>query len=135
MIKVLESLEITNGQMMPKFDPYTDIYSVVVDEAVNSLVINYKVKEGYKVDVEQNQNLKAGENEVFIRIKNDKGEEQIVTLLVNKERVKSTILEDSFMEPVEIVKPLPGYIAPLMGIICFLIILTTFLALFHKRKR
>ena len=36
-------------------------YSVVVDEAVNSLVINYKVKEGYRVDVEQNQNLKAGE--------------------------------------------------------------------------
>lgn len=130
---MLQSLEILNGELTPVFNKYTDIYSVNITSDIDSLAINYIVDEGYSVNVVNNSNFVEGENTVYIYVSNEK-EQNTYTLLVNKERTEVTNTFDYNLETIEVVKELPKYVAPLIGISCFLIILFVYTLLFHKKK-
>ena len=131
---MLEDLEILNGIISPEFDIYNNIYSVSILEDVDELVINYKVSDGYVVNIIDNNNLVPGENEVYIQVVKD-DEINTYTLLVNKESSEEVINYDYLLEPLEVEEELPEYVAPLIGGICFFIILCTFLLLFKKKKK
>ena len=134
VVNVLEDLNIVNGELTPEFDIYNNIYSVSVAGYVDELVIDYEVTDGYVVNVIDNHDLVPGENEVYIQvIKNE--EINTYTLLVNKKSSEEVINYDYLLEPLEVEEELPEYVAPLIGGICFFIILCTFLLLFKKKKK
>lgn len=134
-MKVLQNLEIMNGTISPKYDVYNNVYSVSVDENVNYLVINYKLEEGCNIEIIGNENFKSGENKVYLELKKEE-EKELVTLLVNKEKAEVVSSFDlDVMRPIDIVEPLPSYVAPLLADVCFLIILFTFVILFHRKKK
>ena len=134
VVNVLEHLNIVNGELTPEFDIYNNIYSVSVAGYVDELVIDYEVTDGYVVNVIDNHDLVPGENEVYIQvIKNE--EINTYTLLVNKESSEAVVNYDYLLEPLEVEEELPEYVAPLIGGICFFIILCTFLLLFKKKKK
>ena len=131
---MLEDLNIVNGELTPEFDIYNNIYSVSISEEIDELVIDYEVTDGYVVNVIDNHDLVPGENEVYIQvIKNE--EINTYTLLVNKESSEAVVNYDYLLEPLEVEEELPEYVAPLIGGICFFIILCTFLLLFKKKKK
>ena len=131
---MLEDLNIVNGELTPEFDIYNNIYSVSISEEIDELVIDYKVTDGYVVNVIDNHDLVPGENEVYIQvIKNE--EINTYTLLVNKKSSEAVVNYDYLLEPLEVEEELPEYVAPLIGGICFFIILCTFLLLFKRKKK
>ena len=131
---MLDDLNVVNGELTPEFDIYNNIYSVSIAKDVNELVIDYKVTDGYVVNIIDNYDLAPGENEVYIQVIKD---EEINTyiLLVNKEMTETVINYDYLLEPLEIKEELPEYVAPLIIVICFVIILCVFLLLFKRKKK
>ena len=134
VVNVLEDLNIVNGELTPEFDIYNNIYSVSISEEIDELVIDYKVTDGYVVNIIDNHDLVPGENEVYIQVVKD-DEINTYTLLVNKESSEEVINYDYLLEPLEVEEELPGYVTPLIGGICFFIILCTFLLLFKRKKK
>ena len=93
VVNVLEDLNIVNGELTPEFDIYNNIYSVSISEEIDELVIDYKVTDGYVVNIIDNHDLVPGENEVYIQvIKNE--EINTYTLLVNKKSSEEVINYD-----------------------------------------
>lgn len=130
---MLQSLEILNGEMTPKFDMYNNTYSINVKNDVDFLMINYTADEGYEVEFLNNSNFIEGENIVYIELIKEE-DHNIYTLLVNKEKSETVSTIDINYEPVEVVKELPDFVAPLIAVSCFLVILFTFSLLFSKKK-
>lgn len=131
---MLQNLEILNGEMTPKFDKYNDIYSVSVANDVTFLELNYEVSDEYIVEVIGNQDFIEGDNNVYLEVI---GENEITTytLFVNKEKGETVSTLDFEYTPVDVVKEMPDYVAPLISIVCFVIILCTFALLFSKKKK
>lgn len=130
---MLEDLEIFNGIISPEFDIYNNIYSVSISEDVDELVINYKVSDGYVVNIIDNNNLVPGENEVYIQVIKE-NEINTYTLLVNKEETEDVADLEYLLEPLEVKEELPTYVAPLVGGSCLFLIFIFFLIIFRKRK-
>lgn len=130
---MLEDLEILNGIISPEFDIYNNIYSVSILEDVDKLVINYKVSDGYVVNIIDNNNLVPGENEVYIQVIKE-NEINTYTLLVNKEETEDVADLEYLLEPLEVKEELPTYVAPLIGGSCLFLIFIFFLIIFRKRK-
>lgn len=130
---MLNDLNIINGELSPTFDALNNIYSVTVAEDVNSLVMEYVVEDGYIVNVIDNEDLSAGENEVYLQVIKD-DEINTYTLLVYKEVTKPVFNYDYTVDTVEVEEPLPEYVAPLIIGSCILIILIFALLLFKHKK-
>ncbi len=132
---MLESLKILNGQMSPKFDKYTNVYTVSVATDITKLALDFSSSKGYTVEILGNEDLQEGENIVSIVLAN--GEEQNTYMIyVNKEESKEALgVATNYGEALEVKKEVPNYVAPLLGGTCFLIILLTFVILFHKKKQ
>lgn len=134
---MLDKLEVLNGELMPEFDSYNMNYSVIIDDEVNSLQFNiYSSLVNADIIVEGNNDLTYGENLVTIKVSKD-GNENIYTLHVYKEKQEASVaFVDDNIETLEIKAPekIPDYMAPLIGITCFLIILTLFVLLFKPKK-
>ena len=131
---MLESLEVLNGELTPKFDKYNNAYTVQVANDVFSLELKYQVASSANVSIFGNENFQEGENEVIIMIMDDTDKTTEYNLLVMKEEAQTTSNTLITPEPLEVRKELPGYVAPLIAIICFTLILITFGLLFRKRK-
>ena len=131
---MLNDLEIINGELSPEFDYLNNIYSVTVDSNVTELVMEYSASEGFIVNVIDNKDLNAGENEVYLQVIKD-DVINTYTLLVYKESSEPVFNYEYVPEPVEVDKKLPEYAAPLIVGSCILIILIFALLLFkHKKK-
>ncbi len=129
---MLLDLKILNGELSPKFDIYNDIYSVIIEEEIDSLVIEYEVSDGYIVNVIDNVDLDVGENEVYIQLIGD-NEINTYTLLVYKESSAPVFNYEYSEEVVEVQEEVPEYAAALITGTCIVIILVIFLLLFKKK--
>ena len=131
----MESLNILNGNMSPKYDKYNDIYSVNISSGVNSLELDYKIKENEAITVYGNLDFEAGDNKVIIAIKENE-ETNYVTLMGNKEAVEtvSSVNDDYINLMINNDDYIPEYAPHLIAISCFSIILLIF-CLFYLRKR
>ena len=131
---MLIDLEIINGELSPEFDYLNNIYSVTVDSNVTELVMEYSASEGFIVNVIDNKDLNAGENEVYLQVIKD-DVINTYTLLVYKESSEPVFNYEYVPEPVEVDKKLPEYAAPLIVGSCILIILIFALLLFKRKKK
>ena len=131
---MLIDLEIINGELSPEFDYLNNIYSVTVDSNVTELVMEYSASEGFIVNVIDNKDLDAGENEVYLQVIKD-DVINTYTLLVYKESSEPVFNYEYVPEPVEVDKKLPEYAAPLIVGSCILIILIFALLLFKRKKK
>lgn len=131
---MLEKLEILNGVLSPNFDPYNTTYSVNVGEDISYLEIEYQTSNNAEAIIINNSDLLPGENVVYIDVVSP---DDLITynLLVYKEETKEVIGYDTFYNSIEFKPELPDFVAPLIIVVCFFIILLNFIILFKKRKR
>lgn len=131
---MLHNLKILNGEMTPEFDEANSIYTVAVTNDVASLKLIYTIDEEANVTIIGNDNLSEGENTVLIEVSN--AEEKLVTytLKVNKEKTEAASSLTPAIEKIDVPKELPNYVAPLIAIICFTLILLMFRLIFIRRK-
>ncbi|MBE6140412.1 MAG: cadherin-like beta sandwich domain-containing protein [Firmicutes bacterium] len=131
---MLQSLEVLNGSLSPKFDCLNNIYTVKVNNDVNYLKIEYKVEENVLVNIIGNNYLKEGENKVLIEVSNNESLETYTLIVTKEESITASFIEPN-MEVVEIKKEMPEYTAQLISIVCFVLILIIFKILFLRKKR
>lgn len=131
----MESLEILNGELSPKYDKYNNIYTVSISNDVNVLDLKYNINENENINVYGNLDLKEGENKVIIAYTDASGEVDYITLIVNKERT-STVLNDLTLDSnLEVMgNTIPFYTPYLIGASCFMIIILLYILIFKKRK-
>lgn len=131
----MESLEILNGKLSPKYDKYNDIYTVSISSDINELEIKYSTNENEMVNIYGNTNLQEGKNKVIIAFTNSKQEVEYITLIVNKERTNTVFNYSEFDTKIEVEnKNVPVYIPGLIGITCFILIILLYLFMFKKRN-
>ena len=131
----MESLEILNGKLSPKYDKYNDIYTVSISSDINELEIKYSTNENEMVNIYGNTNLQEGKNKVIIAFTNSKQEVEYITLIVNKERTNTVFNYSEFDTKIEVEnKNVPVYIPSLIGITCFILIILLYLFMFKKRN-
>lgn len=133
---MLHNLEILNGEMSPAFETNNLTYTVFIEDNINNLEIDYDVDEDISVNIIGNENLEVGENIVYLELSREGKVESTYTLEVTKE--EAYVASKTILEPttdITVKEELPSYVAPLIGGICFLLILLSFLIIFHKKKR
>ena len=130
---MLFDLKVLNGVMTPKFDKYSNIYSVTIEENVTELLLEYKASPDNYVKVKGNSNLKPGDNIVYIDVITE-DTTNTYRLFVYKEYTETVFKAKELLESVEVKKELPEYVAPLIGGTCLLIIILFGVLLFKKRK-
>ena len=131
---MLFELKVLNGVMTPKFDKYNNIYSVIIEENVTELLLEYKSNPDNYVKVRGNSSLKPGDNNVYIDVIME-NVTNTYRLLVYKESTGTVFNAKELVSELEVKKELPVYVAPLIGGICILIILLCGFLLFKKRKK
>lgn len=131
---MLNDLRILNGNLELKFDPYTYLYTVVVEEDVSSLLFDYELKDEYNIIIRNNY-LNNNENIVYLDFYNDK---DIITytFYVYKEKLESSNKIDSFMNSLDIATTKDVELYKIQFLCCgiFMSILIIF-SLIFKRKR
>ena len=132
----MESLNVLNGSMTPKYDKYNDLYTVNINSGVDVLEFDYKIKENKTIDVYGNLDFEEGENKVIIAIKENE-ETNYVTLMVNKEAVKtvSSVNDDYINLMINNDDYIPEYAPHLIALSCFSIILLIFCLFYLKRRK
>ena len=132
---MLTNLVINNGILSPKYDIYNNIYTVTIKEDVKMLDICYDISENVSIEIVNNNNLDIEEKVVSLNIK-DNDVNKIIYLNVIHENTQSTIGLQNYFKDLEIKKnkEISPYVAPLIGVSCFLIIVIVFSILFHKRR-
>ena len=133
---MLHNLEILNGEMSPAFETNNLTYTVFIEDNINNLEISYDASEDISVNIVGNENLETDENIVYLELTKEGKVESTYTLEVTKE--DTHVASKTILEPttdITVKEELPSYVAPLIGGICFLLILLSFLIIFHKKKR
>lgn len=134
---MLKTLNILNGKISPKFDPWWDTYKVIVNEDVLSLNLYYDIEEGDSIVVLNNNSFLHDENLVTIEVNNNLGEIFVYNLTVVKEKSQEVLVEENTMSRLEIPKnyETPSYVAPIISGVCFILILIVFKLLFLRSKK
>lgn len=129
---MLKKLTITNGELSVKFDPLNTRYTVKMTTNDTELNIDYVIEDTDEISIYNNY-LDKEVTEVVITVYNDM--EMLsyyfeVTKL-EEENVSGTI---DYFSSLEVTSPtsMPTYVAPLIGVACFLVILCFFAILFKK---
>ena len=130
---MLLDLKILNGNMSLKFDKYVNTYTIEVKNDVESLEIEYKIRESDEIKIINNDNLETGLNYVFLEITNE-SEKNMYTLEVYKEVTKDVISTSNLETKLEVEQQVNKNTPYIIGTICFVVILIIFLIIFHPRK-
>ncbi len=130
----IKSLKINNGSISPEFDKYNNNYSVSIGKEVKTLEIEatYDTK-NYEVTIDNNSNL-AENKIVFVTIINKSTQEQNTYFLkIYTEDVQdvSEITNEKEALEIEEKKDNKNY-APIIGTICFLLIIVVYYFIFLK---
>ncbi len=132
---MLTNLEINNGILSPKFDIYNDTYTVTIDKDIKKLDISYQlVNDNISVIINNNENLEEEKQVSIILRENDIT--KTITLNVIHDLSESSAGLTEYFKALEIKKreEISPYVAPIIGVSCFLIILIAFSILFHKKR-
>lgn len=86
---LLESLKISPGTLSPSFDPEVYVYNTNVDAKTENLILSAFAQDlDAKISIDGNQNLKAGSNEVIIKVVAKAGNSKEYVILVQKEETE-----------------------------------------------
>lgn len=130
----MESLEILNGELSPKYDKYNNIYTVNISSEVKNLDLKYKINENKTVNVYGNVDLEEGKNKVLIAISGN-DEIEYITLIVNKEKTTLVLnaIDNASGLTISNDSSIPSYAPFLIGISCFMVIILLYLVMFRKK--
>lgn len=129
---VLLDLKILNGELSLKFDKYVNSYTVNVKNNVDTLEIEYKIRDTDEIKIVNNEKLNYGLNYVFLEISNGE-EKNVYTLEVYKEKIENVMK----YEEVTISsnnKERNEYMPYIISFTCFFIIMFFFIVIFHRKK-
>ena len=87
---VLLDLKILNGDMFLKFDKYVNNYTVNVASDVDTLEIEYKIRDTDEIRIVNNEILNYGLNYVFLEVTSEE-EKNVYTLEVYKEKIENVM--------------------------------------------
>lgn len=126
-------LEILNGELEKPFDEETYLYNVYVEKDINSLQLNFKMREGCTINVVGNKNFVDKENYVFVEItKNEKV--TTYTFIVHKETSETVFKYDEAI-PLEIENKNNAFnYTPYVMVICVILIVFLFKIIFRHKK-
>lgn len=132
---MLEKLTILNGELSVKFDPLNTRYTVNMTTQDKELQLELDSDENSEISI-FNNNIEEDQNEVVITVYSD---EQIMSYYLEVYPMKSeNVLQNKdYFASLEVKTSTytPKYVAPLIAVICFLIILFLFAILFKKKKK
>jgi len=131
---MLNDLKVLNGNLELKYNEYTYEYTVKVDNDIDSLELEYTLKEDCYIEIENNT-LLEGNNTVYLNVYNV-DESITYTLYVYKEKAETVSGIDSYKKALEInsVKEIQVYKVQLLTTSIFLIILIIFSIMFKRKK-
>ena len=131
---MLEELKILNGKLDLKFDKLNNIYTLSVSSNIEKLEFEYKITEGYNIEVIDNY-LDEDINNVYIKVYND-SEENIYTFIVYKESSYTSSLIDDYKSSLNVKKEIVNstYVYSII-IGCIIVIIIFGIILLKPRKR
>ena len=130
---VINELSILNGELSPKFDKYNNYYSVTINKDINELDFNYTIDndEKYSVEIINNNNLVQNKY-VYATIYDKETDEKntyIFKVFMNDGSDVPVFNEIKNEEKSDVKVKKRNY-APLIGTICFLLIIFVFKTMF-----
>ena len=130
---MLKDLKILNGILELKFNEYTYEYTVVVEDDINNLEIDYKLEDDCYLTIRDNE-IDYGENIVYLDVYNV---DNLITytLYVYKESSELTSGIDNYKKSLEIANSnneIETYKVQLLTVGVFLIIVIIFSILFKR---
>ena len=131
---MLKKLTLLNGELSLKFNSLNTRYTVHMTTDEEELKLEYEIEEEDKISI-YNNHLEEDKTEVVITVYNEE-EQMSYYLEVYKMKEELTTETEDYFASLEVKSDTytPEYVAPLIAIICFLIILFFFTVLFKKRK-
>lgn len=131
---MLKDLKILNGELSLKFDPLNTRYTVNMTTEDTKLELEYEIDEDDEISIFGNS-LDGQDDLVVISVYNDE-DMMSYYLEINPLESENVNMEQDYFASLEVDsnKEIPGYVAPLIAGVCFLIILFFFAILFKKRK-
>ncbi len=126
---------IENGILEPEFQNDIESYYVSISEDVDSLDLDFKLEPGTKINVVGNNDLKIGDNYVFIELEKE-GMVKTYRFLVNKEETATVF---NYEEPVRLEieenKKEPIDYTPIIILVCIFLIIVIFKTIFKSNKK
>lgn len=130
---MIEELDILNGVLDIKFNPYIYEYTVNVDDNINELEFSYVLNEDANIEI-RNNNLDDN-NTIYVDVYNIDNT-ITYTFIVNKENTNMSLGIDNYKKSLEVVNIDPYYNYKL-GVLCigvFFSIIIVFSIIFRKKK-
>ena len=130
---LINDLKINNATISPKFDQYNNYYSVTIDENTDKLDFEYDFnKDKYEVKITNNENLVENKL-IYVTVYNKESKEkntyifkiyleEIITTVKTVDNEEDTINKD---------KETTNY-APVIGTLCFLLIIFVYYVIFLR---
>ena len=129
---VLLDLKILNGDMFLKFDKYVNNYTVNVASDVDTLEIEYKIRDTDEIKIVNNEILNYGLNYVFLEVTSEE-EKNVYTLEVYKEKIENVMkYEDVLVAKSD--KEANENMPYIISLVCLVVILFFFVVIFHRKK-
>lgn len=132
---MLKKLEVLNGELSVQFDPLNTRYTVKMTSEDSQLKLEVEANENDEISIFNNE-ITDVKTEVVITVYND---EEMMSYYLEVYPLQSdeAASNEDYFSSLEIKTDtyMPEYIAPLIGGICFLIILFLFCILFKKKKK
>lgn len=126
--------KIENGILNENFNEKIFSYNVAIENDVTKLEFDFKMYEGYTINIVGNENLNEGDNYIFLEITHD-NKTTTYTFKAIKEKSETVF---SYNEPVMLEIPKKenniNYI-PIVFVPCLIIILILFKIIFKKKKQ
>lgn len=95
----LAELKISEGQLVPSFDPKVTQYQVDVPSDCNMLYVDAKARlKACTVEVTGNENLQEGENTAQVTVTGKDGNKKQYTIQINKQTKQEEILQEEEAE-------------------------------------
>ena len=131
---MLEKLEILNGILELEYNEYTYEYTVLVDNNVTSLDIDYVLKEDCFINI-RNNIIDSDENIVYVDVFNEDNN-ITYTLYVYRDDVSEVSGIDNYVKSLEIPKNIEvsPYKIQLLAVAMFLWLVIVFSIIFRRKK-
>lgn len=132
---MLKKLTILNGELSIKFNSLNTRYTVNMTTNEEELKLEYEIDEKDNISI-YNNHLENDKTEVVITVYNDEESMSYYLEVYPKKEEQVTEVEDYFASlEVKSEEKMPEYVAPLIAVTCFLLILFLFAILFKKKKK
>ncbi len=131
---MIEDLKIINGNLELEFDKYTYLYTVTVDNNINSLEFTYSLADNTYIDIRDNY-LDKEENLVYIDVYNNE-EVSTYTFYVYKENIEEVSGIDNYLASLEVKNEdvTSLYKIQILSISMFLIIVIIYAIIFRRKR-